>query len=145
MRIREARSEDAAAACDVLRRSITELCSLDHGNDRALLDPWLANKTPKNVAAWIAGSHVLVAEEGDRLIGVAGLTSTGYVTLNYVAPEARFRGVSKALQHALETKAAALGCRSCTLDSTKTAERFYRAQGYHLQEGSQRRMVKPLN
>jgi GNAT superfamily N-acetyltransferase len=146
MRIREARSDDAAAACDVLRRSIAELCDLDHGNDPALLAPWLANKTPENVAAWIAGSHVFVAEEDGRLLGVAALTNAGHVTLNYVAPEARFRGVSKALLRALEAKAAALGCRSCTLETTRTAARFYRTRGYREQAGGGPwpRMTKPL-
>jgi GNAT superfamily N-acetyltransferase len=135
LRIREARAEDAVAACDVLRRSILELCAADHRNDPALLEPWLANKTPENVAAWIAGSHMLVAEEEDHLLGVAGLDGAGRVTLNYVAPEARFRGISDALLSALEEKAAQLGCRSCTLESTKTARRFYEARGYRGREG----------
>jgi GNAT superfamily N-acetyltransferase len=135
MRIREARVEDAAAACEVLRRSIVELCAADHGNDPALLDPWLANKTPENVLAWMAETHLLVAEEDGRLLGVAGLSSAGRVTLNYVAPHARFRGVSHALLCALEDKAAQLGCRTCTLESTKTARRFYEARGYRGRDG----------
>jgi hypothetical protein len=43
---RRARVEDAAAACDVMRRSITELCLADHANDPTILEAWLANKTP---------------------------------------------------------------------------------------------------
>src|SRR3954469_5746999 len=77
MRIREARVEDAPAACDVLRRSIVELCAADHGNDPALLDPWLANKTPENVLAWMAETHLLVAEEQGRRLGAAGLSRAG--------------------------------------------------------------------
>lgn len=139
MRIRPARADDAEAACDVLRRSIIELCEADHGNDEVLLARWLANKTPAIVAGWIAGSHVFVAEEDRRLVGVVALTDSGHITLNYVAPEARFRGVSKALMGEVEAKAAQLGCRACTLESTKTARRFYEAAGYrehsHLPEG----------
>lgn len=130
MRIRPARADDAVAACDVLRRSIVELCEADHRNDEARLADWLANKTPEIVAGWIAGSHVFVAEEGGRIVGVAALTDSGHVTLNYVAPEARFRGVSKALIDAVEGKAAQLGLQACTLESTKTARRFYEALGY---------------
>jgi hypothetical protein len=62
MRIREARSDDAPAACVVLRRSITELCHADHGGDEVLLEKWLSNKTVENVTRWIAHSHVVVAE-----------------------------------------------------------------------------------
>lgn len=130
MRIRAARSDDAVAICDVLRRSITELCVADHGNDEAFLARWLANKTAENVVDWIANSHVLVAYESLHILGVAALTGSGCITLNYVAPEARFRGVSKILLREMESKARELGCRACRLESTKTADRFYRAAGY---------------
>ncbi len=133
MQIRAALPDDALAACSVLRRSIEELCGADHGHDPVFLARWLANKTPENVARWIATSNVFVAEEDDRIVGVAALTNSGHITLNYVAPEARFRGVSKALLRTLEAKALALGCRVCTLESTKTAERFYREAGYREQ------------
>jgi hypothetical protein len=48
MEIRDAmtETEDAPAACDVLRRSISELCVADHGNDPTILARWLSNKTP---------------------------------------------------------------------------------------------------
>jgi GNAT superfamily N-acetyltransferase len=130
MRIRAAQPDDAIAACNVLRRSITELCEADHGNDEAFLARWLANKTPENVSGWIANSHVFVAEEGGQILGVAALTAAGHITLIYVVPEARFRGVSKALLREVENKAIELGCQACTLESTKTAEQFYRAAGY---------------
>jgi len=133
IRIRAARPDDAAAACHVLRRSITELCVEDHRNDEAFLARWLGNKTPENVRSWIADSHVFVAEEDDRIVAVSALTNSGHITLNYVSPDARFRGISKALVREMEQKAAELGRRICTLESTKTAERFYRALGYREQ------------
>ena len=37
MRVRDAVPEDAPAACEVMRRSITELCGADHGNDPVVL------------------------------------------------------------------------------------------------------------
>jgi GNAT superfamily N-acetyltransferase len=132
MRIRGARPEDAASACDVLRRSIAELCVADHGGDPAVLAAWLGNKTPATVAGWIArpGNAVLLAEEAGRVLGIAAMTATGEVTLNYVAPEARFRGISRALLAALEAWAGAAGLPRCTLHSTLTARRFYGAAGY---------------
>jgi GNAT superfamily N-acetyltransferase len=132
LEIRRARLEDAAAACDVMRRSITELCLADHANDPTILEAWLANKTPEIVVRWIVrpNHHFFVAYEGNAIRGAGAMTSTGEVTLNYVAPEARFRGVSRALLRTLEETAPALGCARCTLTSTKTARRFYRAAGY---------------
>ena len=105
MRIRDARPEDAAEASTVLRRSITELCAADHKDDPTLLSAWLRNKTPETVAAWMrrADASYLVAVEGDALAAVGAVTDTGEILLNYVSPDARFRGVSHALLAALES------------------------------------------
>jgi GNAT superfamily N-acetyltransferase len=132
VQIRDARPEDATQACDVLRRSISQLCVADHGNDPALLDAWLANKKPETVAAWINqnGNSLLLAVERDAILAVGAVTDGGEITLNYVAPEARFRGVSRALLRALEARAVERGNRRCTLTSTATAHRFYRSAGY---------------
>jgi N-acetylglutamate synthase-like GNAT family acetyltransferase len=102
MHLRSAKTEDATAACAVLRRSITELCRADHGGDEILLGKWLSNKTVENVTRWIMQSYFVVAEEGETILGVAAMDASGKITLNYVSPEARFRGVSKALVLQLE-------------------------------------------
>lgn len=133
MRIRDATSEDAEAACAVLRASITELCGADHRNDPVLLERWLANKQPKIVASWIAqpDRSVLVAvDEADAILAVGSVTDAGEITLNYVSPQARFRGVSRALLAALEARAADRGNAVCRLHSSETARRFYLANGY---------------
>ena len=124
--------DDADAACDVLRKSISELCVADHGNDPALLNDWLANKTPENVATWarLPENSLLLAVEGDAILAVGAVTDAGEITLNYVAPAARFRGISRALLRALESRAAARGNSHCTLTSTDTAQHFYRLAGY---------------
>ncbi len=44
MLIRRARPDEAAEICDVLRRSIAELCGADHHDDPAILRRWLANQ-----------------------------------------------------------------------------------------------------
>ena len=126
MQIRAARSEDAAAACAVIRRSIIELCHADHD------DPWLSNKTPQHVATWIRrpDNHVFVAVEGDVILGVAAVTGRGAILLNYVSPDARFRGVSKALLAEMEATARQHGNTACRLISSVTARRFYVSAGY---------------
>jgi GNAT superfamily N-acetyltransferase len=130
--IRDATPDDAGAACHVLRESISRLCVADHRNDPAILNAWLANKTPEIVAAWAArkGNSLLLAVEGDAILAVGSVTDAGEITLNYVAPHARFRGVSRALLSALEARAVERGNSRCTLNSTETAHRFYRSAGY---------------
>jgi GNAT superfamily N-acetyltransferase len=132
MKIRDAVPADAPAACEVLRRSIIGLCAADHRNDPAILQRWLANKTPEIVASWIAkpGNSVMVAVEGGAVLAVGSVTDEGEITLNYVSPDARFRGVSRAMLGALETRASERGNCRCTLVSTETARRFYHDAGY---------------
>lgn len=132
MEIRDAVAADAAAACEVLRRSIAELCAADHHNESAILERWLGNKTHEIVASWIAqaGSSVLVAVERAVILAVGSVTDKGEITLNYVSPEARFRGVSRLMLGALEARAMERGNSRCTLLSTETARRFYHDAGY---------------
>jgi GNAT superfamily N-acetyltransferase len=124
--------DDAPAACQVLRRSISELCVADHRNDPTILERWLSNKTPAVVSSWIAApdSSVLVAVEAGTILAVGAVTDAGHINLNYVSPDARFRGVSRTLLGALEARAIARGNARCTLNSTTTAHRFYLGNGY---------------
>jgi GNAT superfamily N-acetyltransferase len=130
--IRDAVPEDAPAACEVMRRSISELCSADHLNDPVILGRWLSNKTPEIVTSWIVqpGNSVFVAVESGTILAVGSVTDGGEITLNYVSPDARFRGASRALLATLETRAQERGNQRCTLLSTETAHRFYRSAGY---------------
>ena len=138
MEIRDAAVEDAAAVCEVLRRSITELCVSDHHGDTAVLAAWLSNKNPEAFRSWLAhqGNSVLVAVEQTVVLGVGAVTDAGEIILNYVSPDARFRGVSCTLLRALEARAVKRGNLRCTLTSTETARRFYRENGY-IEDGSQ--------
>jgi len=86
--VRGAIPSDAPAACELVRRSITELCGEDHHGDEPTIRDWLANKTPENFDAWISSPrHVaLVAESRGLLAGFALLNRSGSIALLYVAP-----------------------------------------------------------
>jgi GNAT superfamily N-acetyltransferase len=132
LEIRDATARDAEAATEVMRQSITELCPADHNNDPKILGRWLANKKPEIFRAWLenAGQSYLVAVEDGRIVCVGAVTDAGLITLNYVSPEARFRGVSRAMVAALEQRGREHGNHECTLASTATARRFYISCGY---------------
>jgi GNAT superfamily N-acetyltransferase len=132
MEIRNAVPEDAPAGCAVMRRSIAELCVADHKNDPAILARWLGNKTVENFVSWIKqpdNSLMVVVEDG-KILAVGSVTDSGSIGLNYVSPDARFRGVSRALLRALEARAIARENRQCTLTSSETARQFYLSNGY---------------
>ena len=47
--IREARPDEAGDIAALVRASITELCSADHGGEQAKIDKWLSNKTEDEI------------------------------------------------------------------------------------------------
>jgi GNAT superfamily N-acetyltransferase len=109
MEIRDAVPEDAPAASEVIRRSISELCHTDRLNDPVIFGRWL---------------------ESGTILAVGSVTDGGEITLNYASSDARFCAVSRALLAALETRAQERRNQRCTLLNTETAHRFYRSAGY---------------
>ncbi len=132
MILRKATPKDAAAIAALLQRSIRALCTEDHKNDAKILAKWADSKTPELLASWIAdpASTFLVAEESGTLLAVGSVSIRGEIGHNYVAPEARFQGISRAMIAALETLARKHGLTHCILSSTGTARCFYLSLGY---------------
>jgi GNAT superfamily N-acetyltransferase len=129
--VRRGAARDAEEACRVVRRSIRECCAEDHGNDSAILDSWLRNKTPATVQSWFASEgYALVAERDDKIVGTAMLKADGTIVLFYVLPEARFAGIGRAMLQAIEAEARKRGLGRIELGSTKTAYGFYLRNGY---------------
>lgn|SRR5262245_1904459 len=130
MKIRKATTHDSEPASLVLRRSIIELCPRDHENDPAILQSWLA---PEKFRDWAEAADdfccVAAADDG-AILGVAYLSRSGEVRLNYVSPDSRFQGISSALMAAIEAEAEKWGLARLTLNSTATAHRFYLERGY---------------
>lgn len=132
--IRTAGLQDAHDACHVLRRSISECCVQDHRAQPEILQSWLGNKTPENVASWIASpsNYTLVALRDGELVGIALITQAGKLSLCYLLPEAQHAGIGKALLHGVEAQAREWGISVLRLHSTATARDFYARNGYIL-------------
>lgn len=116
----------------ILIASISALCVSDHGNDPGALAAWTANKSPEGLAAMLADPEgsLFVAERDGIVLAVGAIRHSGEISLNYVAPWARFTGVSKALLRRLEDELARLGHDKGRLEATATALRFYAAAGW---------------
>lgn len=129
IRVRAATRGDAPAMSDLLIASITALCVADHQNRPDAVARWLANKTPEGVLKWFdnAANSLFVAERDGALAATGAFNTRRQIILNYVAPEHRFAGVSKALLAAMEQS---LGPGEASLASTATARRFYRTMGW---------------
>jgi GNAT superfamily N-acetyltransferase len=111
MQVRPAQLAEADHAIGIVRRSIQELCELDHKNDPTTPSLRLNNKTADNMRRWIAAHTVLLAVDSERTAGVAAVRADGEVFRNYVAPEARFQGASKCLMQSIEIWASRRGIR----------------------------------
>src|SRR6185312_7912308 len=102
--VREATRSDVPAMSRVLTASIVELCAADHHGDPTIIAGWARNKTPVEVANSFDNPDLTLslAEYLGEVAAVGGVDRDGGIRLNYVAPEHRFQGVSKALLAAME-------------------------------------------
>ena len=130
--VRPARPADIADISTVLISSITELCVEDHASDPKRIADWTANKSPQGIAQMLErpAFSMFVAELDQRIAAVGATTAEGEIALNYVAPSARFQGVSKALLAHMEADLRSKGFAEARLKATRTARPFYLAQGW---------------
>jgi len=130
--VRAATLADAERALDVVRQSITLLCALDHKNEPATLEHWLANKTPEHFARWLAqpDGFLVVAELDGIVRGVGNVVKAGKIQLCYVEPGFERAGLGAAILNALEARAKLWGLPGLTLESSSNAQRFYARHGY---------------
>ena len=137
--IQLANHSQAQEICDVLIRSITELCHADHQNSPDILSKWLRNKKAEIALKWIddPSANLFVALEDDKVQGVGQIDENGHILLCYVAPEASGRGLGQSLLNAMESQAGPLGLEKLTLESTTTAKGFYERNGYKLTDTKQ--------
>ena len=141
--VRRAPATEAAQACEVVRQSITHCCALDHQHNPAVLAAWLANKTADRFASWMMAPHAMAwgayrggergpdrsAEKASTMVGFA-LLMQDKLALCYVVPQALHQGEGRALLLAAEEGARQAGIAALVLESTRTADAFYRRHGY---------------
>jgi GNAT superfamily N-acetyltransferase len=131
--IRIAKTSDAAAICDLVRRSITTCCVADHQNNPDIVSTWLENKTPENISKWVQADDAIavLAVRDEELVGFA-LASDDELALCYAKPEALHQGIGKALLRAIESSVLSRGFPVLRLESTRTAQDFYARNGFSL-------------
>lgn len=68
------------------------------------------------------------------------ISLNGVILLNYVSPDYRFKGVSKAMLNHMEEFAKNIGILMCTLQSTYTAKYFYISAGYQFKNNNEKEL-----
>lgn len=114
--------------------------------------------TVHDLASNLAENHVmLVAEEGGKLVGMAGLfvapfmfngdITAAYEVVWWVDPQTQGQGVGKALLGAIEPACAARGCRTVQMvhlaSSPPQAVAIYERMGYRHTESSYTKTLDP--
>jgi hypothetical protein len=97
-------AEDAEAACQVMRRSIAELCFAHHRNDPRSFAAVARKQNSEFFMSWLnqPDNSLLVAVEDGKILAVGSIINAGKITLNYVSPDARFRGSVEACSEHLK-------------------------------------------
>jgi putative acetyltransferase len=134
--IRAAVHSDAAAIARVHYDAVHVTASADY--DEAILREWsygISEDAIKKIEERIADnpehSNMLVAELAGEVIGFGDVVpGAGNLRSLYVSPSAGRRGAGAALLKELEAIACKHGVSEMWLNSSLTAEPFYRAHGY---------------
>lgn len=131
-KVRAANVSDTAQVCDVLRRSILEVCAPDY-NDQAVIKEWLSNKTEDNISTWIQSGNtysVVCADEANIVVGFGQITLAGEILLMYLVPEALHKGNGKLMLQQMENFASLQGLNEIRTTSSITAKAFYERNGF---------------
>lgn len=128
--LRPATVFDVFGMSRVLIRSITHLCEADHENEPRKLADWTADKDPASLRGWIqSGANLWVAEQDGQIAAVGGIRAAE-ITLLYIDPDRTGGGIGRALLHQLEHEIAAAGFAEASLEATRTAQDFYKRNGW---------------
>jgi len=130
--IRPAILADTGIINRIVERSIRIGCALDHRNHPLLVSDWLNRSSADFISSRLADPHVYlcIASFEDKPVGVGMAQVSGEILLCYVQPESFRRGVGRALMQTLEGWLRIRGVQHVHLNSTRTAEAFYRHLGY---------------
>ena len=81
--ITEAKEKDAREICQLIRRSISEVCGPDYAKIDGFIENWLANKTPENIGSWIKSTEgvFIICRNDESIVGVANMNRQGKILL----------------------------------------------------------------
>jgi GNAT superfamily N-acetyltransferase len=96
-----------------------------------LIQDWISNKTPKNIATWVSNNYAYIAiSKSHTVVGFIMMSKKGEILLNYILPGYVKMGIGKALLNKLIQVAKRSKIKELTVNSTITAKPFYRKNGF---------------
>ena len=130
-KIAKARGEHIKEINQLIIRSIIEICVADHKHQYVLIQDWISNKTPKNIATWVSNNYAYIAiSKSHTVVGFIMMSKKGEILLNYILPGYVKMGIGKALLNKLIQVAKRSKIKELTVNSTITAKPFYRKNDF---------------
>jgi putative acetyltransferase len=138
--VREMRSADARAFLEAHHAAVRGTAVADY--PLAVIEAWapmpVTEEACEQVRANRENEYRLIAEIDGQTVGIGALVfESSELRACYVAPATGRRGVGSTLVREIERAARKRGLSMLELDSSITAEAFYRKQGYEARERSQ--------
>jgi putative acetyltransferase len=135
--VREMRSADARAFLEVHHAAVRSTAVGDY--PLAVIEAWAPMPVTEEAAEQVWANHDneyrLIAEIDGQIVGIGVLVfESSELRAVYVAPAAGRRGVGSALVQEIERAACERGLSTLQLDSSITAEVFYRKHGYEVRK-----------
>jgi putative acetyltransferase len=135
--VREMRSADARTFLKVHHAAVRGTAVVDY--PIAVIDAWapmpVTEEAVEQARANRDNEYRLIAEIDAQVVGVGALVfESSELRACYVTPAAGRKGVGSALVHEIERVAGERGLSMLELDSSITAEAFYRQHGYEVRE-----------
>ncbi len=127
MEIRPAVTDDAAAICRVAIRTLRESNARDYSAD--VIARLAAGFSPQRIAALIAGRPFYVAIAHGTIVGTANLDGAAARAV-FVDPDHQGEGIGASLMAAIEDLARERSVATLSVQSSITAEGFYKKLGY---------------
>lgn len=128
---RPATAEDAEDIAELIAKSITDLCDLDHQHEPDELADWLSDIDTASIAECIDENSIhFVALQGKKRVGFAAMNWQGEIQFLYVAPKQIGQGIASALLAALELAAREHGLNPIMVATTLSARGFFRLRGF---------------
>lgn len=133
--VRKMRDDDARPFLEVHHAAVRGIAAKDY--PQAVIEGWAPLPiTEKGIAGILTNPDNetrLVAESDGKVVGIGALVEAkNELRACYVAPDASRKGVGSALVRRIESIARSRGLTFLQLDSSVTAEPFYRALGYEV-------------
>ncbi|MDR3026242.1 GNAT family N-acetyltransferase [Chryseobacterium sp.] len=129
--IRKGISKDLPEMLELFTSTIDEVCQKDYKPQQ--IEAWKSGA--ENKERWInviSSQHVLIAENGNQIVGFCTLDKGNYIDLLFVHKDYQQKGIAAMLYHEIEKEALEHDTKQITADVSKTARPFFEKMGFHV-------------